>query len=85
VLSHLAPSSYFGRLVASADGEHLYGIVISGSWTGIRLVEIERKSGDVVAEQRLEDDVWNIATARIPAGLVPRGYVTPAACSKPVQ
>ena len=85
VLSHLAPSSYFGRLAVAADGEHLYGIGISDRWTGVRLVEIERKTGDVVAEQRLEDDVWNIATARIPAGLVPHGYVTPAACSKPLQ
>jgi len=84
VISHLAPSLNFGRLAVSADGEHLYGISISGGWTGIRLVEIERKTGEVVAEQRLEDDVWNIATARIPAGLVPRGYVIPAACSKPV-
>lgn len=85
VLSHLAPSLYFGRLAVSADGQHLYGIVISKSWTGIRLVEVDRKTGDIVAEQRLEDDVWNIALGRIPAGLVPRGYVTPAACSKPVQ
>lgn len=85
VLSHLAPSLHFGRLAVSADGEFLYGISISDGWTGIRLVEIERKTGKVVAEQRLEDDVWNIATARIPAGLVPRGYVIPAACSKPLQ
>jgi hypothetical protein len=85
VLTHLASSLSFGRLTVSADGEHLYGIGISDRWTGIRLVEVERKTGDVVAEQRLEDDVWNITLARIPAGLVPRGYVTPAACSKPLQ
>jgi len=85
VLSHLVPTSYFGRLAVGADGEHLYGIGISDRWTGIRLVAIERKSGDVVAEQRLEDDVWNITAARIPSGLVPRGYLIPAACSKPLQ
>jgi hypothetical protein len=83
VLSHIAPSIYFGRLAIAADGEHVYGIAISGGWTGIRLVEIDRKSGEVVAEQRLEDDVWNIALAQIPAGLIPRGYVRPSDCSKP--
>ncbi len=85
VLSHIAPSLYFGRLAVSADGAHLYGIAISGGWTGIRLVELERKSGQVVAEEALDDDVWNIATARIPAALLPRGYITSSSCSERVQ
>ena len=83
VVSHLAPSQYFGRLAVSADGERLYGISLTNGWTGIRLVEVDRGTGEVVAERSLEDDVWNIALTRIPASLVPRGYTTPAACSHP--
>jgi hypothetical protein len=83
VISHLDPYQYFGRLAVSADGERLYGISLTNGWTGIRLVELERATGEVVAERTLEDDVWNIALARIPAPLVPRGYTTPAGCSHP--
>jgi len=82
MLTHLLPGMNFGRLAVSGDGEHLYGIVISQGWTGVRLVDVERKSGEVIAERSLEDDVWNIALARIPSSLVPSGYSTPAACSK---
>jgi hypothetical protein len=85
VLSHLQAALNFGRVAMSPDGERLYGIVISGGWSGARLVEIDRGSGDIVAEQNLESDVWNIAFAAIPENLVPRGYIIPGACTKPLQ
>ncbi|HLK63659.1 MAG TPA: hypothetical protein VKU19_09475 [Bryobacteraceae bacterium] len=53
--------------------------------TGVSLLEIDRKPGTLIAERHLEDDVWNIAVGRLPANVVPQGYSTPAACTRPIQ
>ena len=73
IVSHLAPALQFSRLVAAHDGRSFYGIDIGSSqWMSPRLVKIDRESGVVLAERVLDDGVWNLSLAAIPADLVPR-------------
>lgn len=73
VISALVPGVHFARLVVTPDGETLYGIDVEslGNWEHVRVVKVDRKSGQIQATRELASDVWNIALADIPAKLIP--------------
>ena len=82
VVSHLAPTIQFSRLVASSDGRTLYGID-SGDleWKGpVRLLKLDTERGSIVAQRTLDTDVWFITAARVPKQLIPRGVLDTVPC-----
>jgi len=83
LLAHLAPSVFFSRLVASTDGQWVYGIDSGGpDWTGpVRLLKIDSRTGKAVTERLLEPGVWSIAFAKIPVRLLPRDRVLVNLCN----
>ncbi len=84
VVAHLAPSVDFARVVASTDGQRLYGLD-SGSPDGkppARLLALDATRGIVLEERVLEDDVWSIAFAKLPRSLIPLGEVQPVGCDR---
>jgi hypothetical protein len=84
VVAHLAPSIDFAQVVASTDGQRLYGLD-SGTLDGkrpARLLALDATRGIVLEERVLEDDVWSIALAKLPNSLIPRGEVQPVSCDR---
>jgi hypothetical protein len=82
VLSHLAPTIQFSRLVVSKDGRNLYGID-SGqlAWNGpVRLLKLDTEQGSTLAQRSLDTDVWFIAQAQVPKQLIPRGVLDTQPC-----
>jgi len=82
VVSHLAPTIQFSRLVVSNDGKTLYGID-SGQlgWNGpVRLLKLDTERGSILAQRTLDTDTWFIAAARVPKPLVPRGVLDTLPC-----
>ena len=82
---HLAPSLQFAQVVAGTDGQRLYGLnperpSKAGNDGRTRLLAVDGRTGEVVAEQSLDPDAWHLAVAQIPASLVPRGDVHPTVC-----
>jgi hypothetical protein len=73
---------HFARLLASADGQWLYGIDSAApDWNGpARLLKIDARSGKVSEERVLEPNVWAIAVAKIPGKLLPQGEVQARRC-----
>ncbi|MBV8867712.1 MAG: hypothetical protein JO210_20100 [Acidobacteriaceae bacterium] len=74
VSNALAPGVHFARLVITPDGKTLYGIDVESldSWEHVRLVKVDRKSGQIQATRELASDVWNIRLGDILAKLIPR-------------
>jgi hypothetical protein len=82
VISHLAPTIQFSRLVVSRDGRTLYGID-SGQldWHGpVRLLKIDTEGGSILVQRSLDTDVWFIAQAKVPKQLIPRGVLETQPC-----
>lgn len=82
---HLAPSAQFARVVVGTDGQRLYGLDAGQSSQersdlGPRLLAVDGRTGEVLAERSLGQDAWHLAVAQVPASLVPRGDVHPTAC-----
>ena len=62
-------------MVASPDGLYLYGLDVgSPAWRGVRIVKIEARTGQVVAEKSLDPDVWYLTIRQIPDEI--RGHWT---------
>ena len=51
----------------------------------VRLLKINSRTGEVVAERSLETSVWSIGFAKIPVGLVPRDQVPVTLCKDGLQ
>jgi hypothetical protein len=65
-------------MVASPDGLYLYGLDVgSPAWRRVRIVKIEARTGQVVAEKSLDPDVWYLTTGQIPDEI--RGHLDLAA------
>jgi hypothetical protein len=82
IVGHFARSVHFARVIASPDGNWLYGID-SGQihWSGpVRLIKLDASNGAIVAERALEQDVWFISLAKLPASAIPKGAVQPESC-----
>ena len=77
IAAHLAPGIDFAQLIPSFDGESLYGVV-----AGLppRLVILDARTGAVLSEKRLDNDVWSIALASIPENLIPNELLRPQPC-----
>ena len=84
-VSHIAPAVRVNRMVVSPDGRDLY-IVDSGGPNAPshpRLLHIDARTGNILHNAALESGHWNLALARIPPVLIPRGNVRSAAsCSR---
>jgi hypothetical protein len=84
-VSHIAPAVRVNRMVVSPDGRDLY-IVDSGGPNAPshpRLLHIDARTGNILHNTSLESGHWNLALARIPPALIPRGNVRAAAsCSR---
>ena len=78
ILGRLAPAVWFRNLVASDDGETLFGIDANVP----RLIAVDRRTGSVQTERSLAPDVWSVSLARIPEALVPQGNWTPSECRR---
>jgi hypothetical protein len=77
ILSHLTETVHFNSIVASTDGQELYGIDVRDlSWSEVELVRMDAMSGRILAERDLTPDVWFIDLAALPQKLVPRGEVS---------
>jgi hypothetical protein len=75
----------FAQVAIGTDGQRLYGL--DGGPPSDRqqdqrprLLMLNARTGVVVAERPLPPDIWHLVVAEIPASLVPRGEVHPAAC-----
>ncbi len=72
VINSLAPDSHFSKIRVDSLGTKIFGIdVMTGNWTAVRLVKIDRKSGRLDAARQLTSDVWNISLAEISTTLIP--------------
>jgi hypothetical protein len=82
IAGHFARSVRFARVITDADGRFLYGIEpgMTG-WRGpVRLLKLDASNGAIVAEHALEQDVWFISPAKLPASAIPQGAVQPEPC-----
>jgi hypothetical protein len=79
VIAHLSPSLYFMRLVACNDNHELIGLDARGP---VRLVKLDSKTGNILAERILEEDVYNLAVANIAESVLPRGEVEAVSCDR---
>lgn len=71
-------STRFRQMVASPDGRYLYGLEVgSPAWRRVRIVKMEARTGQVVAEKSLASDVWYLTTGQIPDEI--RGHLDLAA------
>jgi hypothetical protein len=78
VTGRFASDLTFRRMVASPDGLYLYGLDVgSPAWRRVRIVKIEARTGQVVAEKSLDPDVWYLTTGQIPDEI--RGHLDLAA------
>ena len=76
-VSHIAPAVRVNRMVAAPDGRDLY-IIDSGAPgppSRRRLLRIDAGTGGALRESALDSGPWNLALARIPRALIPRGYL----------
>jgi hypothetical protein len=83
--AHLAPGSYFAQVIAGTEGQRLYALDTGepsdgGNGPPPRLQTLDARTGAILAERALAPDVWHLTVAQVPASLVPRGEVHPAAC-----
>ena len=59
VTGRLASGMTFRQMVAGSDGRYLYGLDVgSPAWRRVRIVKVEARSGQVVAERSVDPDVW---------------------------
>jgi hypothetical protein len=77
VIAHLSPSLYFMRMVAGADGGELYGIDARGP---VRLMKLDSRTGMILAERMLDQDVYSLALAKIPESILPLEEVAINSC-----
>lgn len=74
-VSKIAGSVHVNRMVVSPDGRDLY--VLQSTWRNRRreagLLRIDIRTGLVTNSTLLERGDWNLAVARIPPALIPRG------------
>ena len=78
VMDRFARTLDFRQMVASPDGRYLYGLDVgSPAWRRVRIVKIEARTGQVVAEKSLASDVWYLTTGQIPDEI--RGHLDLAA------
>jgi hypothetical protein len=72
LISSLAPDSHFSMIRVDPLGTKIFGIdVMTENWTAVRLVKIDRKSGQLDAARELTSDVWSISLAEISPSLIP--------------
>ena len=72
VLRRLAESIHFNSIVASPDGQQLYGIdVRHANWGSVGLIRLDAHTGRILAQRELAPDVWSIDLAPLPHNLVP--------------
>jgi hypothetical protein len=84
-VSHIAPAVHVNRMVVSPDGRDLYVIDSSGPspQSNCRLLHIDTRTGGILQDAALARGHWNLALARIPPALIPRGNVSAeASCSR---
>jgi hypothetical protein len=84
-VSHIAPAVHVNRMVAGPDGRDLYVIDSAGPSPegNCRLLHIDARTGGILQDAALARGHWNLTLARIPAALIPRGYVSAvASCSR---
>lgn len=74
VLQHFAPSMHFPRVLASSDGERIYGLdpSLPDHRGPVRRTRLDAKSGMVLAERYLQNDAWFITLAAIPKSFLTR-------------
>ena len=78
VTDRFASDMSFRQMVGSSDGLYLYGLEVgSPAWRRVRIVKIEARTGQVVAEKSLDPDVWYLTTGQIPDEI--RGHLDLAA------
>ena len=82
IVDHLSRSAHFAKIIASADGQWLYGIDLATTeWSGpARLLKLDASNGAIMAERALEQDVWFISLAKLPASAIPQGAIQPEPC-----
>ena len=81
----IAPSVQVNRMVVSPDGRDLYVIHSSapGPQRNVSLLRFDTRTSRILSHFILEPGDWNLALARIPPGLIPRGEVRAAgACPR---
>src|SRR6266545_1999948 len=73
IVGHFARSVHFAKIIASADGQWLYGIDLpTTDWSGQRLLKLGASNGAIMAERALEQDVWFISLAKLPVSAIPQ-------------
>jgi DNA-binding beta-propeller fold protein YncE len=83
-VNHILPSVRVNRMAVSPDGRDLYVIDSGGPNppSNRRLLHIDTRTGGILHDTALERGHWNLALARIPPTLIPRGNVRAAvSCS----
>jgi hypothetical protein len=56
----------FRQIVASTDGRFLYGLEVgSPAWQRVRILKIDARSAEVLAEKSLDSDVWFLTMGTI--------------------
>ena len=68
IVAHLAPNIDFAQLIPGFDGESLYGVAAGPP---PRLMKLDARTGAVLSEKRLDNDVWSISLASMPENLIP--------------
>jgi len=64
----MAPGLHFASLMAGPDGKFLYGLDVADSqWRDVRLVKLDRSSGEILARKTLPADIWHLTLGNIPA------------------
>ena len=57
-----ASAAHFRQIVASADGQYLYGLDVGDAgWKQVRILKVDARSGAASQEKSLDDDVWFFA------------------------
>jgi hypothetical protein len=66
VTDRFASDMSFRQMAASPDGLYLYGLDVGSPEWRVRIVKMEARTGQVVAEKRIDSDVWNLTMGQIP-------------------
>jgi len=74
VQDYMQGGVYVNRMAAARDRSELFVLESTGpDEQGVRLLGLDPNSGRVLASRDLQAGVWNLAVAKIPAALIPRG------------
>ena len=83
VLAHFSPQTDYAQVIAGTDGRSLYAIDagMPDATAGVRLLKIDADTGEILATELLQRDVWHITAASVRRQYIPAGAAVPNACA----